>query len=120
MIKNLWKSVQFFCLNHENPIPLTIMEGDSSFYACPHYMKNDEKHPDGYKDGELMCVNRISFTRATSIIEKFEKIMSDDGMSALTSDYTGLTFSLNGVHVRVLKYTPSDIRIGILNRRAVH
>ena len=38
MIKKFWEYIHFYCLNHEEPIPMTIMEGDTAFFACPHYM----------------------------------------------------------------------------------
>jgi hypothetical protein len=118
MIKNFWQFTNFYCLNHEKPISMKTMKGDSVFYACPHYMIEDEKHPDGHKKDEKMCTNRISFTGATAVIDKFMKIVDDDTADGIVMDYTGMTFKYNGIDVRILKYSPNDVRIGILNKKA--
>lgn len=118
MIKKFWEYSHFYCLNHEEPIPMTIMEGDTAFFACPHYMIKDEKQPYGREQQEKMCVNRLSFTQATKIVDKFMKIIDADGFNAVGTDYKGLKFKVSGIDVRILKYSQSDIRIGVWNRRS--
>lgn len=104
-------------MNHEEPIPMTIMEGKSAFYACSKYMLKDEKHPDGHEANERACANRISFQSMMRIMEKFMKIVEADDAAGTVCDYTGMKFKSNGVDVKILKYDPSDMRIGILNRK---
>ena len=118
MIKKFWEYIHFYCLNHEEPIPMTIMEGDTAFFACPHYMIKDEKHPYGREQQEKMCVNRLSFAQATKIVDKFMKIIDADGFNAVGTDYKGLKFKVSGIDVRILKYSQSDIKIGVWNRRS--
>lgn len=98
---------------------MVIMEGSSPFYACPHYMRKDEKHPDGYEEGENACANRISFTAASTVMEKFMRIVEEDAMSGAMCDYRGMKFDHNGITVKILKYAPNDVQVGILNRKAL-
>ena len=122
MIKGFWKKTHFYCIHgHDEPIPMVVMEGSSPFYACPKYMRQDEKHPDGYIDGERACANRISFTRAMSVMERFMKIVEEDDAAGVICDYTGMKFSFDGIDIRILKYDPKkEIRVGVINRRAIH
>lgn len=120
MIKNFWMFTNFYCMNHEEPIPMKVKEGDSAFYACPHYMLKDENHPDGHKDDEKMCNNRLSFTRAASIMDRFMKVVDKDTEEGMVVDYTGMTFKYDGISVRILKYSPNDVRIGVINRRIMN
>lgn len=121
MIKNFWNNVKFYCIHeHPKPVLLVPMEGESTFYACPKYMLQDEAHPDGHLPDERQCANRISFTRAQSVIDRFMKIVEEDTASGDLMDYTNMKFSFDGIDVKILKYSPDDTRIGIVNRRALH
>ena len=105
---------------HEEPIPMIVMEGSSSFYACPHYMLKDDNHPDGRDEDEKMCVNRISFTALTNIVNKLMKMVEKDDENGIIADYTGKKFDYNGITVTILKYSMNSFHIGILNRRAIN
>lgn len=119
MIQNFWNNISFYCINgHEEPVPMVVMEGSSAFYACPKYMLKDEKHPDGHEPDERACPNRISFIRANTIVEKFMKRVEADNTDNMFMDYTNMEFKYDGITVRILKYSPTDVRIGIINKRA--
>ena len=122
MITNFWRDVQFFCLNHEKPVPMVVMTGQSDFYACPKYMLKDDEHPDGHENGEKMCMNRLSFTRAKSVVDAMMKVVEKDMASGIiAADYKGYTFTVAGIDVKVLKYSLNEgIKFGILNRRAIN
>ena len=120
MIKHLWEQITFYCIHgHEEPVPMKVMSGTTQFYACPRYMLKDEEHPDGHESGEPGCANRISFALALKIVDRFGKIVEDDTEAGDIVDYTNMRFSLSGVDVQVLKYTPTDVRLGVLNRKAL-
>ncbi len=122
MITNFWKDIRFYCMNHDKPVLMTVMSGESAFYACPKYMLKDEEHPDGHEKGEPMCMNRISFTRAQSVVDKLmEKVEKDRAAGVFAADYTGYRYNVSGIEVEVLKYSlESGMKIGILNRKAIN
>lgn len=120
MIQNFWSNTKIYCMNgHKEPIPMIVMSGTSSFYACPHYMLKNEKHPDGHSEDEKMCTNRISFTALTNVMSKLMKIVEKDDEDGIIADYTGKTIEYNGIKITVLKYHLNTFHIGILNRRAI-
>lgn len=120
MIKNFWEQIHFYCIHgHEEPVPMKVMSGQTPFYACPRYMLKDEEHPDGHEPGEQGCANRVSFTLAMSIVDRFSKVVEEDTAQGNIADYTNMKFTFNGVEVKILKYSPTDVRIGVLNRKAL-
>lgn len=120
MIKNFWDGISVYCLNHEKPIRMIVMEGDTPFYACPRYMTKDEKHPDGHEPGEMMCRNRISFSAFTKVVEKYMSIVESYERQGCVGNFTGLTFEAGGVQAKILRDSVNDVRIGILNQKALH
>lgn len=121
MIQNFWSNAKIYCMNgHKEPIPMIVMNGASSFYACPHYMLKDENHPDGREEDERMCNNRISFTALTNVMNKLMKMVEKDDEDGIIADYTGKTLEYNGIKITVLKYHLNTFHIGILNRRAIN
>jgi len=121
MIKNIWNKVTFFCMNHEEPLPLYEYQSErETFYACRKYMKKDEDHPDGHEDGEPACFNRLSFTTAADIVSRFSAIAEEDLLIGNQADYKNMTFVVKNIKVKVLRYTPSEIRFGVLNRSVFH
>jgi len=109
-------------MNHKEPVPLIIMQGDTPFYACPRYFRKDDEHPDGHEADDKMCLNRLSFTKAQSIVDKMMKVVENDRANGIfTADYKGYTFTVSGIEVTVLKYHfGAGIKFGILNRSAIH
>lgn len=122
---NITQKVSFYCNNdHPTPIPMTIKEGNSKFYACPHYfMREDDVHPDGYTPGEeTACTNQLALSDAGDVIYEFSKILQEDILNGeMANDYTSLSFSLphRKIKVKVLKYTDDVIHFGIVNSAAV-
>lgn len=124
MIKNLTQNIRFFCINdHEEPVLMTERErtddNHDNFFACPKYMRKDEKHPDGFDKNETGCTNRLSFSDAGDIVVAFNKIVDDDIASFLFRDYTNYSFTLRNISVVVLSYSSEFIKFGVLNRKAV-
>lgn len=131
MILNYWSNhvIGFYCMNHEEPIPMSIKEGTSRFYACPRYFAMDKAHPDGHTPAEPPCMNRISFDDATKIVEKLMEIISEDLMSDVYADYNGMEFSFKSITVTVLQYEEKNreesdendppIKLGIYNHMAI-
>lgn len=118
-VSNLWERVQFYCSNHEEPIPMIVMQGSTPFYACPKYMLKDEDHPEGHELNEVACSNRISFESSLSVVSALEKLVAEAGPSA---DLTHCSFKpskMSAIECVVLQYDMACIKIGILNRRAV-
>lgn len=121
MVKNIADKVRFFCINnHKEPIEMVVKEGHSMFYACPKYMMQDEKHPDGYKRGEeLACANQLSFIDASNVIFAFDKIVGESILNNEIQDYKNYEFDYKQIHVKVLSYSDDRLDLGIVNRRTV-
>lgn len=111
-------------MNHEGPIEMITRErtddSKDDFYACPKYMRKDERHPDGYSENERACANRLSFTDAGSVLFAFNKMVEEDSISGMFADYTNTVFPV-GTHIRatVLRHTSNEVWFGIYNRRAI-
>lgn len=121
-VSNLWDKVEFFCGNHEKPIPMVIREGQSKFYACSKYMLKDEKHPDGHETGEKACSNRMSFDDAGSIVMALHSAMSNESADpGETIDFNGFSFKYKSYHITVMKYNEftGKVKLSIINRKAI-
>ena len=131
MILNFWENdkIGFYCMNHDEPVYMTVAEGESQFFACPRYFAMDAKHPDGRGPYEPQCLNRISFNDAVKIVEMLSKRVEADVYDFCIADYTGMKLSYRGIEVTVLEYSqfpePRDpdagppIKLGILNHTAL-
>ncbi len=114
-IVNLWNRVTVYCTNHDEPVKMKIAENrekiKTPFYACEHYF------PEGQDDGHSYCPNRLNLDDYQGLVLKLMGIVSDAGFMA---DLTNYSFDYKGtrqkISVRILKYTDSEIRLGILNR----
>lgn len=120
MITNFWGTTKFYCINkHDEPIEMKVMEGTSPFYACPYYMRQDEAHPDGHPDDCPACNNRISFAVTASIMDKMMKAIEKSEAEGEMGDYTGMQITYGGVSAKILRYDTKNMKVGILNRKAV-
>lgn len=120
MISNIGNKFSFYCLNHDEPIKMIIKEGNNQFYACPKYMLQDEKHPDGYVGGfETACSNRLSFDDAGDIIMKFSSIMTESLMNGEFADWDNFEFDVKRIHCKILHYGNNHIDVGVINNRTV-
>lgn len=111
-VKNMWNRITIYCLNHEDPIPMKIINNTekikTSFYACSNYAPAD--------NNEKSCPNRLNLDDYQGLILKFMDIVgSRDGFT----DFTNYNFTYKGsrqkITVKVLKYTEKEIRLGIYN-----
>lgn len=121
---NIPQKVSFFCNNnHPEPLPMKVKEGNSKFYACPHFMRKDDAHPDGYTPGEeTACTNQLSLSDAGDVMYEFSKIQQEDILNGeVNNDYTNLKFNLphRKIQIRILKYNDDEIHFGIVNTAAV-
>lgn len=120
MITNVWSNISFYCNNgHEEPVKFVKREGESPFYACPRYMRRDEKHPDGHEMDEPACPNRVSFNDAASIVEKFAAVVEESILSGEITDFSNFKFNYKMYQVTILSYDDDEVQIGIINRRAI-
>ena len=118
MLRNLWKNATFYCLNHDKPVPLYVIETSMTpFYACPKYMLKDETHPNGHEKDESGCGNHLSFQDSYKIMEKFNNIIEDSLANEEMIDFTGLRFKYKSIQVKILKYSDDKIDIGITNSK---
>lgn len=119
-IKNFWKGVTFFCMNHEDPIEMVLMEGETPFFACPKYMRLDKEHPEGHGPHEPACPNRLSFADAAKVVEKLAGERVDSVARGEFCSFENYQFVLKGTGIRatVLHYEDGDKAIGIFNKRA--
>ena len=122
MLSNACSNIEFYCMNHEPPIPLYVFpDGNSPFYACRKYMTKDGAHPDGHEPDEKACSNRLSFAMAASIMEKISNAMEDAINNGEIVDWTGWRFKYKGIQVRILEYGLHGrvLKVGILNQNAI-
>ena len=68
IVKNIWDGLEFYCMNHDEPVKMVEKRGVSTFYACPRFMLADDEHPDGHQKFEPMCKNNLSFAQAEKIV----------------------------------------------------
>ena len=82
-------------------------------------MLKDENHPDGHDADERACSNRLSFMDAEQIVVALSKEVEDDLMNGIMGDYTGTIIHVKQIDAKVLDYSDSKIKIGIINRRTI-
>ena len=116
MIKNLWKHITLTCGNgHTEEVVMDLKQGPLSlFYACPKY------YPENRKEKERACANRLNLVDFEKMLdhmtEKIEKGM-DQGIEV---NLTGYQYrDRKGTQYTVLKHTNDDLKIEVLNRRAL-
>lgn len=116
MIKNLWKHITLTCGNgHTEEVVMDLKQGPLSlFYACPKY------YPENRKEKERACANRLNLVDFEKMLdhmtEKIEKGM-DQGIEI---NLTGYQYrDRKGTQYTVLKHSKDDLKIEVLNRRAL-
>ena len=122
IVKNIWDGLEFYCMNHDEPVKMVEKRGVSTFYACPRFMLADDEHPDGHQKFEPMCKNNLSFAQAEKIVSMLadEQLQSMLNCELCSFENKILTLPSEGVHAQVLSFKPGDKRIGILNKTAMH
>lgn len=120
MIENFWNNIEMYCgNNHKEKIKFTTREGKDTFYACPHFMLKDDKHPDGHEKDEPQCYNRVAFADALGIVEKLSNKIEKDLSNNIKDDYTGYKYKYKFYMVEVLSYKEKgfQIKLAITNTK---
>ena len=112
---NLWNRITIYCMNHDKPKEMHIVQNTekivSPFFGCTQYF------PENKADDESPCPNRLNMDDYQGLVQKFLEAVSD---GQIGTDYTNYEFDYKGVrqkiHVRCLKYTDDEVRLGILNK----
>lgn len=118
MLKNLWSQIELQCLKHH--VPMYVYEGTGTpFYACPKYMKKDEKHPDGHEENERGCANRISFDDYRHLVEKISADLEKALLNNEMPDLTGNKYHWKSVDAEITKYTDKKIILSVLNKKEI-
>jgi hypothetical protein len=115
VVTGIWNRITVYCMNHNEPVPMSIANNTqlikTPFYACSNYF------PENQDADNPPCPNRLNLDDYQGLVLKLINYISENGP---TMDYTNYSFEYRGVRqkisVRVLKYTNSEIRLGILNR----
>ena len=82
-------------------------------------MKKDDKHPNGYEEGERACANRISFDDVRHLVEKFGDIIQNDEENGVIANYKGMKMKWKSIDAIVLEYEKEKIVLGINNRKEI-
>lgn len=108
-VTNMWNKVSVWCLNHDSPKPMTIIQNTeivkTPFYACSSKV-----------DGTDECANRLNLDDYQDIVLKFFDYVAENPFA----DLTNYAFTHKGhrqnIFVKVLKYKDDDIQLGIKNK----
>ena len=117
MIENYWKKITLVCGNHpgEDEEIMTIHEGAAGktpFYTCPRYVSVLKKC------SCRSCNNRFSIQEMQHLINKLEHMIKDP-LSPYAVNLTGYKWTEKGTDYEILKQESGEIRISILNRKAM-
>lgn len=116
MIKNLWKQVVLICGNHhKKEVVMNLKEGPSSlFYACPKY------YPENRLPEERACVNRLNLVDFERMLDHISRKIMDNMERDIAVNLTGYQFKdKKGTQYKILLHTDEEIKIEVLNRRAI-
>lgn len=116
VIKNLWGMTKFFCGHgHEIPVEMTYKVGPASmFYSCPRYYVDNVNRP-----GERACSNRLSFEDAEAIVMKLSDAIVEHEEAGQNVNLENYEFDYRQTHVKVIRYTQTEVWLEILNRKAL-
>lgn len=114
LIKGFWETVTLICGNHsDEEVEMVLKNGPSSlFYACPRY------DADKRETGEAPCFNRISLKEFEGMLDELFELLAGDNMVTVLN-LTNYTWRKKGVEYRVLLHTEKQIKIRVVNLRAV-
>lgn len=107
-VLNVWKNIKIVCLEHEHLIPMEIVQTyKTPFFGCEKYVKGEE----------YGCPNRVNIDDYEGLVLKFLDFIG--GEEAGTCDFTNFTYEYKKarqkIFVKVLKYTPNEIILGVRN-----
>lgn len=117
IIKGLWQTAILICGNHpdcEDEVKMELKQGSTSlFYACPKY------DPDKRGITEKPCLNRISLKEFEAMLEHVFELMTAADKNNTVLNLAHHIWSRRGVEYKILSHTNGEIRIQVLNRRAL-
>ena len=117
IIKGLWQTASLICGNHpgsEDEVRMDLKQGPTSlFYACPKY------DLDKRDITEKPCFNRISLKEFEAILEDVFELLTTADQNNTVLNLVHHTWSRRGVEYKILSHTNEEIRIQVLNRRAL-
>lgn len=116
MIKNLWKHIVLTCGNHhEEEVIMDLKQGPLSlFYACPKY------YPENRKEKERACANRLNLVDFEKMLDHMTKKIEDGMDHGVEVNLTGYQYrDRKGTQYKVLLHSKDDLKIEVLNRRAL-
>lgn len=120
VVKNIWSKIELVCTNHNPPVPMYVFEGSMTpFYACPKYMKKDEKHPNGHEENERGCSNRISFDDFGHLVDKLSNQIAKDTEAGIMGDYTNMKLHWKNIDAVILYYSFEKIIMGVSNKKEI-
>ncbi len=113
-VVGVWDKISLYCMNHKQPRLMKLVSNmemiKTPFYGCTKYF------PDEKEESEPPCPNRLNIDDYQGIVLAFSDIVAEEGP---LNDLTNLSFTYRGtrqkIKVTILKYSATEIRLGILN-----
>ena len=113
-VKNIWGNIEIVCMNHDQYKKMKVVQNTelikTAFFACEDY------YPDDNEKAHPYCANRLNTDDYQGIVYELSSLIAKDPYA----DYSHYHFFYKGgrqrIEVRVLKYAPDRIKLGIKNR----
>jgi hypothetical protein len=104
--------------DHDEEVEMYIKDannGMSSFYACPRY------YPEGRKNGERACVNRLNIVDCQNMVLHFSKLLEEAEKEGAVLNLTNMKYidKKKNIVYQVLSHNNEEIKISVLNRRSL-
>lgn len=91
----------------------------SNFFSCPKYKLKDEMHPDGHEADERACANRLNYGDALELVTKLSNDIQESLLSGEYCDFTSHQLHHKQIDAEIITYNDNQIKIGIVNRKAL-
>jgi len=116
MIKGFWQTTTLVCANQhgDQEVVMTIQQGPKNmFYACPKY------HPENRSEGECSCANRISIKEYETMLSKIFTVLEKADESNTVLNLANFAWKNRGIEFKVILHTNTDMKISVLNPKAL-
>lgn len=115
MITGQWARTKIICGRHEDEqVELVLRENDGEmFYACPKYYDANRE------PGEKPCFNRLSIGAFEKMLEEIAHIEIEAEENDEEINLTNYKWERNGIQFTVIKYTPQECVIMVLNKKSI-
>lgn len=117
MVKGLWKTITLICGCHKEEISMGINNNGphSLFYSCPKY------YPENRDKSERACANRINLVDYERMLDHISLEMSKRLSNNETTDMTNYKWEDKKSHIifEVISHTPEEMKIKMINRKAL-